>query len=551
MLRVAVALAWMSSASAVRASLGNAEDALAETQELDGEEAFQGAPDVIAGEHGKYQLGKKLGSGAYGEVHLATEQATGTQVVVKKINLEASPEAKTSFKTERRVWMHMTGCPGYPHRNIIQYHEVIPRSAREGVVVMELAGGGSLASLLYKGVTAEGAESGTRTEVGTALLTDEAQAKRLFGQLAAGVQWLAECGVIHKDLKPDNVMFSAPWGEGGELKIIDFGLAAVLADGTSGPLANMYYNLDQSVDVGYNPAGALKFDDFALGMMLAEIGTGVPPFFNPRYSDFSTKPGNLQDEKGVMYILADKKSCAKGDVGLYYPKRALAQGTSLDGSKPGAVSIRAAVKEVVGRSLYFLERGVHFVYNSATENGIGNTALLDKSWLYNSDSAMDLLEHLIVFNAEKRIDPRALMSSKWLAGSGGDLSVPRVETAHRGHQRQTEADVRPRKRPTVVTTEHAHERRAKVDARQAEAEVPRAKPEPVKPSALPPCRNPHKKRTADPSVCAVGHYSSAACSVSVACLGQGGKSVEIGPSGGVVPDCSNCQVGAGGGGGLW
>ena len=34
-----------------------------------------------------------------------------------------------------------------------------------------------------------------------ALLTDEALAKKLFGQLAVGAQWLAKCGVVHKDLK--------------------------------------------------------------------------------------------------------------------------------------------------------------------------------------------------------------------------------------------------------------------------------------------------------------------------------------------------------------
>ena len=48
-----------------------------------------------------------------------------------------------------------------------------------------------------------------------ALLTDEALAKKLFGQLAVGAQWLAKCGVVHKDLKPDNVMLTKPFLEGG------------------------------------------------------------------------------------------------------------------------------------------------------------------------------------------------------------------------------------------------------------------------------------------------------------------------------------------------
>ena len=48
----------------------------------------------------------------------------------------------------------------------------------------------------------------------------------------------------------------------------------------SGPEGNIYYNLEQNVFPTYKK-NTRTFDDFALGLMLAEIGTGVPPYFNP------------------------------------------------------------------------------------------------------------------------------------------------------------------------------------------------------------------------------------------------------------------------------
>ena len=57
-----------------------------------------------------------------------------------------------------------------------------------------------------------------------------------------------------------------------------------------------------------------------------------------------------------MYILQDRKACAKGDAGIWFPKRDLAT---------GKIAVKAAVKEVVGRSLYYLQNHRHFAYASA------------------------------------------------------------------------------------------------------------------------------------------------------------------------------------------
>ena len=143
-----------------------------------------------------------------------------------------------------------------------------------------------------------------------------------------------------------------------------------------GPVANFIYNLRTNADPGSNKKGSRTFDDFALGLMLAEIGTGVPPYFNPDYDYYSRKQGNLQNEKGIFYILQPKKVCEKADLGIQVPKEALAY---------GQVSIKSAVKEVVGRSLYYLQNQRHFIYTSGLDQGIGNVQLLTL-WPRNEES---------------------------------------------------------------------------------------------------------------------------------------------------------------------
>eukprot|EP00913_Durusdinium_trenchii_P020899 g19637.t1 len=276
---------------------------------------------VVNGDHGSYVLGGLLGHGAYGWVYKATDRNSGRLLVAKLIDIRLA-ESLESFHTEYRIWKHMQSCDGYPHPNVVQHIEVLKLSKIIGVVIMEHAAGGSLSGTLYEKVTAETASSGVRTKLGNALLTDEALAKKLFGQLAAGAQWLARCGVVHKDLKPDNIMLSKPFLEGGVLKIIDFGLAMLTR----------------------NKVATRTFDDFAVGLLLAEIGTGVPPYFNPGNDYGSTAEGNLQNEKGIFYILQHKTICDRGQAGLdksINPKTDLAQ---------GVVPIKQAVKEVEQRA---------------------------------------------------------------------------------------------------------------------------------------------------------------------------------------------------------
>lgn len=280
----------------------------------------------------------------------------------------------------------------------------------------------------------------------------------------------------------------------------------------------MYYNLNQNADPRTNKKGTRTFDDFAMGLILAEIGTGVPPFFNPKNDYFSNK-GNLQNQKGIFYILQPKKVCSAGDAGIYQPKRDLAL---------GKVSIDAAVKEVVGRSLYYNANGRHFVYNSAVEQGIGNVQLLKQSWLYNSPAAMSLLHSLLAGREDDRIEPSTLMSAEWLSDVRASPS-PEIPVAEMTLQPQVEAHVHvPPPAPPLVQ-----------DLREEE------EPEEPKPEApkLNMCRNPYKER-GPPSLCKVRHSSHSDCYVDISCSGGPSHIVKLeqGFGAGTVPNCGNCRL---------
>ncbi|EIW75620.1 Pkinase-domain-containing protein [Coniophora puteana RWD-64-598 SS2] len=140
---------------------------------------------------GNYTLGKVIGEGAYGKVRMGTHRLTSTRVAIKQI-----PKAMSASLT-REIHHHRT----LHHPHITQMFEVIATEHAIWIVT-ELCLGGELFDYL--------AEKGRLAE-------DES--KILFGQLCLAVAYLHDKGIVHRDLKLENVLLD----ERCRVKLGDFG----------------------------------------------------------------------------------------------------------------------------------------------------------------------------------------------------------------------------------------------------------------------------------------------------------------------------------------
>ena len=146
-----------------------------------------------------YQILGCVGRGGMAVVYEAIEQATGDKVALKMMShrLVYQPGALSRFEREARIVQPLE------HDNIARMKGHFP-AFRTEFIVMEFCEGSTLADLL----TRHGA-------------FPENQARCILGQLAAALQFVHDRGVVHRDVKPGNVMLTPA----GRVKLMDFGLA--------------------------------------------------------------------------------------------------------------------------------------------------------------------------------------------------------------------------------------------------------------------------------------------------------------------------------------
>ncbi len=203
---------------------------------------------------GRYRIVRELGRGAMGVVYLAEDETLHRQVAIKTLLLPDESEASRQLEARFRQEAKAAGALNHP--NTITVYDF----GREGdrlYIAMELLQGVELRERMLAG----------------ALPLEEAL--EIAAQVACGLAAAHERGVVHRDVKPGNIMVLP----GGQAKIMDFGLARTRASDVRTATGTMmgsprYMSPEQ---VGGHPADH-RSDLFSLGSVLYEMVTGRPAF---------------------------------------------------------------------------------------------------------------------------------------------------------------------------------------------------------------------------------------------------------------------------------
>ncbi|WP_329566126.1 protein kinase domain-containing protein [Kitasatospora sp. NBC_01266] len=230
--------------------------------------------------HGRYVLQRLLGEGGMASVHLAYDNTLGRNVAVKTLHTELGREAsfRERFRREAQAVARLS------HANIVTVYdsgeEVAPDGATTPYIVMELVDGLSLRDVLNQAIAEHGAMP---TE----------QALRITGAVLAALDASHDQGLVHRDIKPGNVMVNSK----GEVKVMDFGIARAMQSGvTSMTQTGMVVGTPQylSPEQALGKSVDARSDLYSVGCMLFELLTGQLPFDGD--SPFSIAYKHVQEQ---------------------------------------------------------------------------------------------------------------------------------------------------------------------------------------------------------------------------------------------------------------
>src|SRR4051812_12751060 len=206
---------------------------------------------------GRYRLEARLGEGGMGIVYRARHVLIDRVVALKLIRPDLRGE------THLRAWMlrEARAANRVDHAHIIDIHDIGETEEGELYLVMEYLVGTALSAELARGPL------------------PIARGVDILEQMCAALARAHDLGVVHRDLKSDNILLTARGGRKDFVKILDFGLAHLARDPRLAPKGAVFGTPEyMSPEQARGEDANAQSDLYALGILFFEMTTGQLPF---------------------------------------------------------------------------------------------------------------------------------------------------------------------------------------------------------------------------------------------------------------------------------
>mmetsp|Transcript_24193 Transcript_24193/g.82595 ORF Transcript_24193/g.82595 Transcript_24193/m.82595 type:complete len:371 (+) Transcript_24193:173-1285(+) len=208
-----------------------------------------------------YKFGKKLGTGGFAIVKLGTHIKEGTEWAIKIMSV---PTGDTQDDKDARedIFNEISLLTDVKHDSVLYMKEYAYESGKVYLVTELLPGGELLDAVIAKGTY------------------NEADARRIFKQLISGLKYLHNNGVVHRDLKLENLLLKKQ-NDISQVKIADFGLAKKAAESAMATICGTpQYVAPEMISGEPQLTYSSKVDMWSCGVILYILLGGYPPFYD-------------------------------------------------------------------------------------------------------------------------------------------------------------------------------------------------------------------------------------------------------------------------------